>query len=236
MHFSSMNGLPGVGKMARWKQLEAPHIPQDLQRADQTAGAKGERVVFESSQDGELIPHENPESGITYLNMGDAKYAVSPGVGGVHYVKNLNSAEKVANFMDQFEGNPAAQEWLVARARQMGIIPPDISTSGSPQNAPPTLQDSLWSAVGTGAKTISLGFLGGLGAGAGWGLGTRLTAKDEKKMAATQDPADSEDAPGEAPAAYRPESPIPYKPADPAATSTAKMTEGRFGHLPSDPL
>jgi hypothetical protein len=237
VHFSSAGGLPGPGRMGRWRALDAPHLSDGAHRVNKSLqGVRGhERFAFESHDDADLHEHDG-KSGITYLSVGGSRYAISGGTGGVHFVKNLDSVEKVA-LLKQSEDFSLGQVWLVDRARQMGLIPPD-NTAQNPQSAQQALVGGIQGALGTGLKTLSLSFLGGLGAGAGWGLGRRLTDRvpNNEKSAANEDPADSPDALGESPADYRPEDPIAFKPADPAATVARSMVESRFGLAKGDPL
>jgi len=238
LHFASAGGLPGPGRVGRWKLLDEAHIHDGKHSVSEAAaGPRGnEKFTFESHDDADLHEHEG-KTGITYLSVGGSRYAISGGT-GVHFVKNLDSAEKVA-FLEQFENNPMAQVWLVDRARQMGIIPPD-NTAQAPQNAQPGPLSGASGMIGTGLKTLGLSFLGGLGASAGWSLGKRLTERtavpNNEKSAANEDPADSPDAPGESPKDYLPSNHLPFKPADPAATAAHSVAEHRFGLTKNDPL
>jgi hypothetical protein len=226
VHFSSAGGLPGPGRMGRWRALDAPHLSDGAHRVNKSLqGVRGhERFAFESHDDADLHEREG-KSGITYLSVGGSRYAISGGTGGVHFVKNLDSVEKVA-LLKQSEDFSLGQVWLVDRARQMGLIPPD-NTAQNPQNAQQALSTGLQSALGTGLKTLSLSFLGGLGAGAGWTLGKRLTAPGEVP--------NNEKAAEAIPVEEAPDAPA-FKPANAAATKTHSMAEHRFGLSPSDPL
>lgn len=222
-HFRGSVGLPAPGKVARWRQVEDAHDPA------------GDSFTHEGSEAAELEPIEGSGRAY-YLTAGSNRYAVSE-TGDVHYVKNLAKAtEKAAGFFDITD--PGLQAIAVDRARRMGVIPPNFLADGfQDPSGEPTLAEKALSAVGTAAKTVSLAFLGGLGARAGWNAGQNLFG--ERKEAASvpeADPADAPQAQGESPAMYRPEDVNLHRPADAAATPTHALTESPFGHLPTDPL
>jgi hypothetical protein len=224
-HFFGGAGLPKPGKIARWRAIEAPH--------------EGE-MTPEVSEPAEMVPHESGGQAF-YLHTPSGRYAISE-TGDVCYVKNLEKpAEKTADVFDAIQGNPMLETFAVNRARSMGFIPPNYMAPGYVAGADqePTLLQRAESALGTAAKTVALGALGGFGAAAGWSIGNRLMGRHDHKRASTapeEDPADSPQPAGEDPAMYRPADPNIHRPADAAATPTHVMTEGRFGHLPSDPL
>jgi hypothetical protein len=224
-HYFGNAGLPRPGKIARWRAVDEPH--------------SGERV-HEASEPAEMVPHESGGKAF-YLHAPSGKYAVSE-TGDVCYVKNLETpVEKTADVFDVIQGNPVLEAFAVNRARSMGYIPPNFLDSGYQDTRhEPTLMERAEAALGTAAKTVALGALGGFGAAAGWNIGNRLLGhQDRKKHGSTapdEDPADSPQPAGEDPAMYRPVDPSIHRPADAAATPTHAMAEGNFGHLPTDPL
>lgn len=229
-HFVSPTGLPKPGRVARWRQVEESHLPPDAMEA-------GHPFVHEVTEAAELEPI--PGSGRAYyLKSGSGRYAMSE-TGDVHYVKNLDKpVEKAASFFNPLETNPGLQAIAVDRARRMGVIPPNFLVDGfQDPSLEPSLADKALSAVGAAAKTVSLAFLGGLGARAGWGVGQSLFGEPKEAASTPEtDPADAPQSEGESPAMYRPEDAGLHRPADAAATPTHAMTESPFGHLPSDPL
>jgi hypothetical protein len=232
-HFVSGRALPDDGKLARWSSLRDPHLTDERMEYNGRFGADDSTIRHEATHEASLVEGDDPESGIVHLSVGDKRYAVSISSEGHAYVQagQPERQEKAAGIFD----NQMAQMLIVDRARAMGIIPPDLF---NPSGQNPALQSymdgggglmsSIGSAIGAGAKTLSLSFLGGLGAGAGWEYGGRLAGKNKNKKHAEQTPGAVEGA--------QPADGAKPDLASPAARRTAGMAAGGFGPLPSDPL